>query len=271
MRFVKMHGLGNDVMIARWPAGLAAPSTALVRQWGDRRLGVGFDQLLIVTEPAPGQAERPYRIFNHDGGEVEQCGNGVRCLAAFLAPEAGSRLELKSRGGSVEAQVQGGGLVTVSLGEPNFDPASLPFRAPERRDHYRLRLASGSVDFGAVSLGNPHAVIAVDSVELAPVGILGPEFEAHADFPLGVNVGFAELVDRTHLKLRVFERGAGETPACGTGAAAAVAVGRLWGRLDESVEVMLPGGTLTVRWQGPGTPLRQTGPTTKVYEGQIEL
>jgi diaminopimelate epimerase len=271
IRFVKMHGLGNDFMIARWPEGLAAPRPELVRQWADRRLGVGFDQLLIVSEPAPGQAERPYRIFNHDGGEVEQCGNGVRCLAAFLAPEAGSRLALKSPGGSIEARVQRDGLVTVSLGEPNFDPASLPLRASERRDRYRLHLASGSVEFGAVSLGNPHAVIAVDSVELAPVGILGPELEKHSEFPLGVNVGFAELVDRSHLKLRVFERGAGETPACGTGAAAAVAVGRLWGRLDENVEVALPGGTLTVRWQGPGAPLWQTGPTTRVYEGQIEL
>jgi diaminopimelate epimerase len=271
IRFSKMHGSGNDFMVVRWPAGLPVPSREQVRRWADRRLGVGFDQLLLVMESAPGQNETAYRIFNHDGGEVEQCGNGARCIAQFLCHETDSRLRLRSLGGLVEAHVEGGGRVSVNLGEPNFDPASLPFRAEAPSDRYRLVVAGEEVDFGAVSLGNPHAVIAVDSVERAPVGILGPELATHGDFPQGVNVGFAEFVDRGHIRLRVYERGVGETLACGTGAAAAVAVGRRWGRLAESVEVGLAGGVLTVRWPGPGSPLWQTGPTTKVYEGQIEL
>jgi diaminopimelate epimerase len=291
LSFTKMHGLGNDFMVVRWPADRPAPDAELVRRWADRRLGVGFDQLLLVieaptrvseareprageTEPresAAGENESQYRIFNSDGGEVEQCGNGVRCIAQFLAPEGESRLRLRSPGGLVEARVEGGGRVTVSLGEPSFDPASLPFRTRERRDRYRLEAAGTKVELGAVSLGNPHAVIAVDSVDRAPVGILGPALGAHEAFPQGVNVGFAEIVDRAHIRLRVYERGAGETLACGTGAAAAVAVGRQWGRLDERVEVALPGGVLTVRWAGPGSQLWQTGPTTRVYEGRIEL
>lgn len=271
IRFLKMHGLGNDFMVARWPAGVPAPDRGLVRIWGDRRLGVGFDQLLLVMEPEAGQKETPYRIFNQDGGEVEQCGNGVRCLAEFLASEPDTRLRLRSRGGLVEAHVLGAGRVSVNLGEPNFEPASLPFRGDGPRDRYRLSIEGTDVEFGAVSLGNPHAVIEVDSVDRAPVGILGPELATHGDFPLGVNVGFVELVDREHVRLRVYERGVGETLACGTGAAAAVAVGRRWGRLAESVEVGLPGGALSVRWPGPGSPLWQTGPATKVYEGLIEL
>jgi diaminopimelate epimerase len=289
--FTKMHGLGNDFMVARWPAGRPAPGVELIRRWADRRLGVGFDQLLLVMESAPvegepresvpggrearesasGVSEARYRIFNSDGGEVEQCGNGARCIAQFLAPEADSRLRLRSVGGLVEAHIEGGGRVTVSLGEPSFEPASLPFSTEGRRDRYRLEAAGTQVELGAVSLGNPHAVIAVDSVDRAPVGILGPALATHEAFPQGVNVGFAEIVDRAHIRLRVYERGAGETLACGTGAAAAVAVGRQWGRLDERVEVALPGGVLTVRWAGPGSPLWQTGPTTKVYEGRIEL
>ncbi len=271
IRFAKMHGLGNDFMVVRWPAGVPVPEADLVRRWADRRLGVGFDQLLLVMEPEPGQSARPYRIFNRDGGEVEQCGNGARCIAAFLAPAGEAAMLLRSRGGDVPARVESGGRVRVSLGVPNFAPASLPFRAAAEAERYRLRLPSGEVEFGAVSMGNPHAVIAVDSVEQAPVGILGPELGAHPDFPQGVNVGFAEFVDRTHLKLRVYERGAGETLACGTGAAAAVAVGRRWGRLDECVEVALPGGVLEVRWAGAGALLWQAGPTTTVYEGHIEL
>jgi diaminopimelate epimerase len=161
--------------------------------------------------------------------------------------------------------------VSVDLGEPSFEPSALPFKAPARRDRYRLELPTQSVEFGAVSMGNPHVVIEVDSVEHAPVGILGPMLERHPSFPQRVNVGFMQRVDDRHIKLRVFERGAGETLACGTGAAAAVAVGRLWGELLERVEVTLPGGILEVSWRGPGSTLWQTGPTSAVYEGQIDL
>jgi diaminopimelate epimerase len=271
LRFVKMNGLGNDFMLVEWPKGRAAPDAELVRRWADRRRGVGFDQLVLVGAERPQDGDASYRIFNSDGGEVEQSGNGVRCLASFLAPRIGRELTLVGPAGKSAANVVSAERVSVDLGEPSFEPSSLPFTAPERRDRYRLELPTQGVEFGAVSMRNPHIVIPVDSVERAPVGILGPVLERHPSFPQRVNVGFMQRVDDRHIKLRVFERGAGETLACGTGAAAAVAVGRLWGELEDEVEVSLPGGTLEVSWRGPGSTLWQTGPTSAVYEGQIEL
>jgi diaminopimelate epimerase len=271
IRFTKMNGLGNDFMVVEWPHGRPAPTPDVVRRWADRRLGVGFDQLLLLgAEPASG-GDASYRIFNSDGGEVEQCGNGVRCLARFLAPRFGSELTLVGPAGSIAAKVLSAERVSVDLGIPSFAPAALPFTTPEEKLRYRLQVDAQTVEFGAVSMGNPHIVIAVDSVERAPVGILGPKLERHPSFPQGVNVGFMQRESERRVKLRVFERGAGETLACGTGAAAAVAVGRLWGELDEDVEVSLPGGVLEVSWRGPGSALWQTGPTAAVYEGQIDL
>lgn len=266
-----MHGLGNDFMIVRWPDGIAAPTPDRVRSLADRRLGVGFDQLLLVGPMNAGGDGASYRIFNADGGEVEQCGNGARCVASFLARAPGEKLSLTSSGGTIEAEVLDDGCVTVDFGEPDFRPQSLPFEAPRQSERYRLTLGAGEAEFGAVSVGNPHAVIEVDSVDRAPVGILGAELAAHREFPQGVNVGFMQRDDREHIRLRVYERGVGETRACGTGAAAAVAVGRSRGRLSERVTVSLPGGSLRVSWPGPGAPLRQTGPATRVYEGRIEL
>jgi diaminopimelate epimerase len=271
LKFTKMNGLGNDFMVVEWPAGRPLPDAALVRRWADRRRGVGFDQLLVLDAAERRNGAAGYRIFNADGGEVEQCGNGVRCLASYLAPRLGRELTLVGPAGGIAARVLSEDTVSVNLGEPDFRPSALPFLTPAERDRYRLEVAGRVVEFGAVSIGNPHAVIAVDSVETAPVGILGPELERHPSFPRGVNVGFMQRVDERHIRLRVFERGVGETLACGTGAAAAVAVGRRWGELAEEVEVSLPGGTLTVNWRGPGSALWQTGPTTAVYEGQIEL
>jgi len=274
VRFAKMHGLGNDFMVAEWPPDRPAPDADVVRRLADRRLGVGFDQLLLVTFADDAAHDAAYRIFNADGGEVEQCGNGARCIARFAAARGRGRdgeLRLASAAGPIEARVREDGLVSVRLGVPDFAPASLPFRAPEERDRYVVRAAGRDVEIGAVSVGNPHAVLLVDSVEAADVGILGAELATHPDFPRGVNVGFLEIVRPDRVRLRVHERGVGETPACGTGAAAAVAVGRRWGALAEEVEVELRGGTLTVRWPGPGQPLWQTGPTTLVYEGVIEL
>ena len=274
IRFAKMHGLGNDFMVADWPAGEPPPDPELVRTWADRRAGVGFDQLLLVTRDVA-DADAAYRIFNRDGGEVEQCGNGARCIARYVAAHRGGLpnrdVILSSTAGPVEARVQASGVVSVNLGVPRFEPESLPFLADRERERYRLRLANGDVEVGAVSIGNPHAVMRVDSVDEADVGILGAELATHPDFPKGVNVGFLEIVGSDRVRLRVYERGVGETPACGTGAAAAVAVGRRWGLLDEEVEVRLAGGTLSVRWHGPGAALWQTGPATMVYEGQIEL
>jgi diaminopimelate epimerase len=275
IRFAKMHGLGNDFMVVDWPADRPAPDRETVRRLADRRLGVGFDQLLLVTLAADGERDANYRIFNADGGEVEQCGNGARCIARFVAARAGVRggdVRLGSTAGPIDARVsRDGDVVSVNLGVPDFAPASLPFRAPVERDKYVVKAAGRDVELGAVSMGNPHAVLLVDSVDDADVGILGAALETHPDFPRGVNVGFLEIVRPDRVRLRVFERGVGETPACGTGAAAAVAVGRRWGALDEEVDVELRGGVLTVRWPGPGQPLWQTGPTTLVYEGVIEL
>jgi diaminopimelate epimerase len=271
LAFTKMNGLGNDFMVVAWPSGHVPPDPELVRRWADRRRGVGFDQLLLVDSEHPAAGDASYRIFNADGGEVEQCGNGARCLARYLAPRFGSALTLVSPAGTVAARVESAERVSVDLGVPDFRPAALPFLVAEERHRYRLDVAGRAVEFGAVSMGNPHVVIAVDAVAAAPVEVLGPAFQQHPSFPRSVNVGFMERVSDRRIRLRVFERGAGETLACGTGAAAAVAVGRRWGLLAENVEVELPGGTLEVNWPGPGSPLWQTGPTTAVYEGCIEL
>jgi diaminopimelate epimerase len=265
LKFTKMHGIGNDFMLVDWPAGKAPPPAEQIRAWGDRRTGVGFDSLLLV-DPAGS-----YRVFNADGGEAEQCGNGARCIAAYLAAGSPVDMKLESAAGPVATRVADGGLVAINLGEPDFRPRSLSFAAETEADSYRLDLPSGPVEFGIVSMGNPHAVIAVDSVADAPVGIIGPELAAHPAFAEGVNVGFCEQVSSSRLKLRVFERGVGETFACGTGAAAAAATGRRRGTLEASVAVELPGGTLNVEWSGPGADLWQTGQTTKVYEGLIEI
>jgi diaminopimelate epimerase len=247
------------------------PAPDLVRRWADRRRGVGFDQLLLVDSEHAAGGAASYRIFNADGGEVEQCGNGVRCLARYLAPRFGRDLKLVSPAGTVTARVESPDSVSVDLGIPDFRPAALPFAAAEESDRYRLDAAGRAVEFGAVSMGNPHAVIAVADVAAAPVETLGPALQRHASFPRSVNVGFMQIIDARRIRLRVYERGAGETLACGTGAAAAVAVGRRWGMLGPEVAVELPGGTLEVNWPGPGSPLWQTGPTTAVYEGYIEL
>jgi diaminopimelate epimerase len=267
LNFTKMHGLGNDFMLVEWSADTPRPQPEQVRLWADRRQGIGFDSLLLIDS----SGDLPsYRVLNAEGGEAEQCGNGARCIASFLAPGGDAELTLMSRAGPIEARVNGCGVVSINLGEPDFLPESLPFLNAEPGSTQRRHLSSGPVEFEVVSMGNPHAVIAVPAVESAPVASIGAELGQHPDFPQGVNVGFAEAQDRGRIKLRVFERGVGETRACGTGAAAAAALGIRAGRLDDTVEVSLPGGVLTVSWQGPGTPLWQTGQTAKVYEGRVE-
>ncbi len=272
LQFTKMHGAGNDFMLLTWPSGTLLPEPEVIRRWADRRRGVGFDQLLVLAEDHDPDVDGEYRIFNADGSEVEQCGNGVRCIAAFVS--AGSErktLRLSSPSGLVEARLLGGGEVSVSLGEPRFAPDTTFLVDEEEASRYRLALGDSEVEFGAVSLGNPHAVIAVDSVDSAPVGIIGEAFQNQPLFPNGVNVGFMEVLERGRIRLRVFERGVGETLACGTGAAAAALVGQRWGELDTSVHVELPGGTLGVNWQGPGNPVWLSGLATSVYEGQLTL
>ncbi len=274
LAFTKMHGLGNDFIVfdAAGPGELPAPAT--LRALADRRTGIGFDQALVLEPPRRTATDVYYRIFNADGSEVEQCGNGARCIARLVASRAAERgrtLVLDSPGGLVEARLRADGLVSVAMGVPDFDPRSLPFAAEAEADSYRLDLPSGPVEFGAVSIGNPHAVIRVRSVRDAPVDTIGPAMENHARFPRRVNVGFLEIVARDHVRLRVFERGAGETQACGTGACAAVAVGRRHGPLAEEVRVDLPGGRLIVQWPGPGEPIWLTGPAETAFEGHVDL
>lgn len=276
VEFWKMQGLGNDFMVFDVPAGGAGNHFGpdRVRALAHRRTGVGFDQALMLEASADPKARVFYRIFNSDGSEAEQCGNGARCIAALLyarAPELGRDIAMQSRGGILGAHVREDGLVSVEMGIPNFDPRSLPMIAAAEAPTYSLDVAGEVIDFGAVSMGNPHAVIPVCDVKAAPVGRLGPTIERHRDFPDRTNVGFMQILDRCHIALRVFERGAGETLACGTGACAAVAIGRRQGLLDNDVQVDLPGGTAYVSWPGPGQPLWLTGPATTVFRGLIDI
>jgi diaminopimelate epimerase len=272
--FTKMHGLGNDFIVfdARQPGEV--PSAATLRSLADRRTGIGFDQALVLAPPRRPGTDVFYRIFNADGSEVEQCGNGARCIARLVATRAGDRereLAMDSPGGVVRARLRADGLVSVAMGVPDFDPRALPFVADGEAASYHLDLPSGPVEFGAVSIGNPHAVIRVRSVRDAPVDTVGPAMENHARFPRRVNVGFLEIVAPGHVRLRVFERGVGETQACGTGACAAVAVGRRHGPLAEEVQVDVPGGRLIVQWPGPGEPIWLTGPAETAFAGQVEI
>jgi diaminopimelate epimerase len=276
IEFLKMHGLGNDFLVFDAPTSVpdASFDSSLLRALADRHTGIGFDQALML-EPARDASSRVfYRVFNSDGTEVEQCGNGARCVAALLharAPQHGRELLLGSRGGMVRARVREHGMVSVEMGVPNFDPRSLPMRAPRESRSYVLEVDGSAREIGAVSMGNPHVVLRVADTRTAPVARLGGALQQHEDFPQRVNVSFMEVIDPRHISLRVFERGAGETLACGTGACAAIAVGRRWELLEEEVRVDLPGGTATVSWGGSGQPVWLTGPATTVFTGSVDL
>lgn len=272
--FVKMHGLGNDFIVIDRAPNEPLPSAARWQALSDRHTGIGFDQALVLEHARTPGARAAYRVFNADGSEVEQCGNGVRCVAWLLQlrqPLAGDEMLLDSGAGPVRARVRAAGMVSVDMGIPDFKPAALPFDAPAEALRYSVKIGGDSVDFGAVSLGNPHVVLTVADVETAPVATLGPALESHRFFPQRVNVGFMQIVDRDRIRLRVYERGVGETQACGTGACAAVAVGVRHGRLGPRVEVNLPGGELLIEWPGEGQRLWMTGPAAVAYRGQIEL
>ncbi len=272
IEFVKMQGLGNDFFVFDAPG--QSLDAATLRALADRHTGVGFDQALMLEAPRDASSRAYYRIFNADGSEVEQCGNGARCVAALLharSPGLGTELTLGSPGGSVHARIRADGLVAVEMGVPDFAPAALPMRSLAQAPLYSLRINGTDVSFGAVSMGNPHIVIPVADVDSAPVAQLGPALEHHTEFPNRTNVGFMQVLDRGAIRLRVFERGVGETRACGTGACGAVAVGRLLGLVDATVQVRLPGGTAEVSWPGPGEPLWLTGPAAIVFTGQIEV
>ena len=274
IKFSKMHGLGNDFVVIDAINQEIALSTEQIRFIADRNIGVGCDQLLLVEAAQSEAADFRYRIFNADGGEVGQCGNGARCFARYVREHdlsQKSKIPVEVAGGIIQLTMENNGQVTVDMGRPQFVPTEIPFVADAEASRYMIEIDDAVYEIGAVSMGNPHAVLQVASVDDAPVARLGPQIESHERFPERVNVGFMEVVDARHIRLRVFERGAGETLACGTGACAAVAVGRRWDLLDDEVLVDLPGGSLWVRWPGDDSSVRMTGPATHVYEGQIEL
>ena len=274
LKFTKMHGIGNDFVVIDAISQSVHLSPEQIRYICDRHFGVGCDQLLLVETSHREDAEFRYRIYNADGGEVGQCGNGARCFARFVHDQGltqNREIAVETAGGMIRLILQEDGQVTVNMGEPNFAPAALPFEADASAESYDIVVNGDKYAIGAVSVGNPHAVIQVDSVANAPVLTLGPALEKHSRFAEGVNVGFMEIVDRAHIRLRVFERGVGETLACGTGACAAVAIGIRNHLLDNQVQVALPGGELNISWNGEGTSLLMTGPAQTVYQGQIQL
>jgi diaminopimelate epimerase len=274
IEFTKMHGLGNDFIIFDAPAGKALPSPAQWRALADRHTGIGFDQALVLEPARAADAAIYYRIFNADGGEVEQCGNGARCVAALLhrrLPGHGELLAMDSAGGRLQARILANGLVSVDMGVPDFSPASLPFLAEAAALSYELSFHGQNLRFGAVSMGNPHAVFQVPDVESAPVESLGRALQTNPRFPRQVNAGFMQVLDASHLRLRVYERGVGETLACGTGTCAAVAVARSLGLVGTDVEVHVRGGRLGVHWPGAGQALWLTGPAETAFVGQVEI
>ena len=274
LEFTKMHGLGNDFVVIdaiNQPVSLTPEQLRLL---ADRHLGIGFDQLLLVEAATSPTADFRYRIFNADGGEVGQCGNGARCFMQFVHEQGLSdktTLQVETAGGPLQLTRSAAGQITVDMGIPRLEPAEIPFIAPARDITYSLDANNVRLEIAAVSMGNPHAVLLVDTVDSAPVAALGPLIESHPRFPERVNVGFMEIVDAHTIRLRVYERGAGETRACGSGACAAVVAGRLLERLSATVKVLLNGGELVVSWAGAGHPVLMTGPATTVYQGRIDL
>ncbi|MCW8827719.1 MAG: diaminopimelate epimerase [Gammaproteobacteria bacterium] len=274
LKFTKMHGLGNDFVVFDAINQSVSLSTEQVRFIANRRFGVGCDQLLLVESAQQSGVDFRYRIYNADGSEVQQCGNGARCFARFVRDKGLSdkdAIVVETASGIITLHIEADGQVRVNMGKPDFNPAALPFRAEREQLVYEIPVGDELLRIGAVSMGNPHAVLQVEDVTLAPVERLGPLLESHPLFPERVNVGFMQVVDKSHIRLRVYERGAAETLACGTGACAAVAVGHRWGLLADEVRVSLPGGELLIHWAGQGGELWMTGPAITVFEGTIVL
>lgn len=274
LRFTKMHGLGNDFVVFDGINQEVNLSPERIRKIADRRFGVGCDQILVVGVPQQPENDFRYRIYNYDGSEVENCGNGARCFAKFVRDKklTGKRaIRVETLGGILTLHVCRQGNITVDMGVPVLEPTAIPFIANERAVNYVLPLADHTIDINAISMGNPHAVTLVDDVDTAPVEDWGPLIENHAQFPNRVNAGFMAIESRELIRLRVYERGVGETLACGTGACAAVVAGRLRGLLDPIVTARLRGGDLRIEWQGEGHPVMMTGPAMNVFQGQIKL
>ena len=277
LKFTKMHGLGNDFIVIDGISSPFDPASAPIAAWADRHTGIGFDQLLLVERPTSEQADFRYRIFNADGGEVEQCGNGARCFVKFVSEHGLTdkrTIRVETARGIIEPSLNDNGLITVNMGQPQFAPQDVPFvlRSGEQAGEksYIVVNELDSAQMSLLSMGNPHAVMLVEDTASAPVAEWGAALQNHPRFPARVNVGFMQVVDAHHIRLRVFERGSGETQACGTGACAAVVSGVRWGLLaaGEDVRVSLPGGDLYIRW-AEGEPVWMTGPAVTVFEGEL--
>ena len=276
LRFTKMHGLGNDFMMVDLISQKASLYPALIQELSDRRKGIGFDQLLTVSPPQNPELDFRYTIYNSDGSEAEQCGNGARCFLRFVRDQGlttKSEIRVETNTGEIRCRLERDGNITVNMGQPVLQPSRIPFVADSPQITYQLDLGESCnpVEIGAVSMGNPHAVLQVADVANTAVETIGPKVQASSRFPEGVNVGFMEVIDRESIRLRVYERGVGETKACGSGACAAVVAGRLQGLLDETVKVSLTGGDLAVTWQGDESPVSMTGPACRVYEGRLQI
>ena len=274
LRFTKMQGLGNDFVVLDLITQRYRLRKKDILKLADRHFGIGCDQVLVVEHPRNPDVDFRYRIYNCDGSEVEQCGNGARCFARFVLDKklTGKRkIKVETSSGIIELAITQDKQVRVNMGKPELNPVNIPFEAEAKAASYPIEVNGQSYSLGSVSMGNPHCTLVVDSVETAPVETLGPALEAHPRFPQKVNAGFMEIVDSRHIKLRVFERGAGETLACGTGACAAVVAGQVQGLLEKHVTVELPGGKLLIEWRGEGHPVMMTGPAVTVFEGQIQL
>lgn len=273
IQFAKMHGLGNDFVVIDNVTQNFYVNPEQIKHWADRHRGIGFDQLLLVEPPYDPELDFHYRIFNADGSEVAQCGNGARCFARYvkmrgLSPKA--ELHVSTKAGQLTLHIDADDQVTVNMGKPLFNPHEVPFQAQKAELTYVIRAGQDTVLASVVGMGNPHCVITVDDVDTAPVEHLGALLMRHERFPEGVNVGFMQIIDKQHIKLRVYERGVGETQACGSGACAAVVAGIRQGKLAERVAVELPGGTLHITWRD-GEPVHMIGPAEHVFDGQLKL
>ncbi len=274
LRFTKMHGLGNDFVVFDGINQTVALTPEQCRRIADRHFGVGCDQILLVEQPSREDVDFRYRIFNADGGEVEQCGNGARCFVRFVHDKgltAKSAIRVETASGVIEPRLLGNGQVTVNMGAPRFAPADIPFVAEAEALTYPLKVGQHVIEIAVVSMGNPHAVLRVNDLDSAPVDILGAAIESHARFPQRVNAGFMQVLTPHDIRLRVYERGAGETLACGTGACAAAVAGIRQGWLQSPVSVHTKGGDLIIEWAGMGHSVLMTGPAVTVFEGELEL
>lgn len=274
VRFTKMHGLGNDFVVLDLVTQRVKINERVVKKLANRNTGIGFDQLLIVEPPSQPDMDFSYRIFNADGSEVEHCGNGARCFAKFVRDKNlvhRDQIRVETAKGQAILNLRDDRQVEVNMGPPMLTPAEVPFQAETEADSYSIEVDGQQYTIGVVSMGNPHGVLIVDDIDTTPVEVLGPALESHPRFPARANIGFMQILSRNEVKLRVYERGAGETLACGTGACGAMVAGRLQGLLDETVTLHLRGGDLEISWAGKGAPVIMTGPATTVFEGQIFL